>query len=94
MNEAFSEVCIISMSNYDYISLKYIFTNTKCGEGSVVGADPTLIGSKQWMNWKESLEINGIDLRDETTNIIDHVWTEANGRPRFQVYSNDDIYLS
>ena len=67
------------------INILIIYQTFKNFKGSIVGADPMLIGAKRWIDWENSLRDNAIDLKTEESNLIDHVWTEANGRPPFQV---------
>ena len=49
--------------------------------GAVAGADPSLVGAGDWLDWEEELEEGGVELRPTGGNIIDLVWTADNGRP-------------
>ena len=60
-------------------------------EGNIVGADPSLIGAKRWIAWQEVLKSHGIILKDEESNLIDQIWTEENGRPKFEVLTYDIV---
>lgn len=48
--------------------------------GSVVGADPRLINHQTWIKWHRELTAAGIVLDGKYKNLVDHVWTENNGR--------------
>ncbi len=49
-------------------------------EGSRVGADPTLIGAKTWLEMEAELEEGGLVLVSFADNLVDRVWTEEDGR--------------
>ena len=53
--------------------------------GHSVGADPSLIGAQRWLDWEKGLSNNGITLKKQEKNLIDDVWTDENGRPKFRV---------
>jgi len=53
------------------------------GSGNIAGADPTLIGAQDWLDWDKSFEEGGVEFLP-IENLIDKVWTEDNGRPEPQ----------
>ncbi|KAK7068099.1 Xaa-Pro aminopeptidase 2 [Halocaridina rubra] len=57
--------------------------------GSVVGADPKLIGTDEWKKWDKKLSDANITLRAEETNLVDLVWPEGERPP----HSTDPIFI-
>ena len=53
------------------------------GSGNIAGADPTLIGAQDWLDWEKAFEEEGVEFLP-IENLIDKVWTEDNGRPEPQ----------
>ncbi len=45
------------------------------------GADPGLLGARDWISWAEQMAGAGVQLTETQENIIDMVWTAENGRP-------------
>ena len=62
-------------------NMKHYNLNT----GDTVGADPNLFGAQRWIDLEGKLDKEKIQFKSETTNLIDQVWTEENGRPSFEV---------
>ena len=50
-----------------------------------MGADPSLMSAQTWLSMKSSLEDGGLVFVSVGDNLVDNVWTEANGRPPFTV---------
>lgn len=51
--------------------------------GSLVGADPKLMGAKTWLDMRETLDQANVTIVSIVENLIDEIWTEENGRPPF-----------
>ena len=45
------------------------------------GADPGLLGARDWISWAKQMAGAGVQLTETQENIIDRVWTAENGRP-------------
>ena len=56
--------------------------------GSVVAADPKLISAQTWIDLKTQLEGSQMILLSLSTNLIDEIWTEEDGRPEFKVVTD------
>ena len=56
-----------------------------------------MFGAQRWLDSEKELNKEGIEFRVETTNLIDQIWTQDNGRRpfevtncyRFSVYNSD-----
>ncbi|UYV71477.1 XPNPEP1, partial [Cordylochernes scorpioides] len=49
--------------------------------GSKLAADPRLVPQGQWLRWSERLRQHNITLETDTGNLVDDIWTRAQGRP-------------
>ena len=54
---------------------------TAQGPDIIAGADPGLLGAKDWLSWADKMAGGGVELRETEENIIDRVWTAETGRP-------------
>jgi len=52
-------------------------------DGERIGADPKLVGADVWLDWDNELGDSGITLSAIQINLIDTIWNETNGRPRW-----------
>ncbi|GFV97478.1 xaa-Pro aminopeptidase 1 [Trichonephila clavipes] len=50
------------------------------GPGKNVGADPKLLAYNVWIILKEKLESNGLNLMEDSSNLIDDIWNIPQGR--------------
>lgn len=74
---------MIMKSGYDQVPTIPEWIASNLAVGDRIGADPKLVGADVWLDWSNDLADSGIRLDAIQTNLIDTIWNETNGRPRW-----------